>query len=188
MPRSFRLFVLVVLFGISRGHLDAALAQSISSASIEGTVADETKAALPGVSVTITSPALQVGKREAVTDGTGHYRFVDLPIGTYAVQCDLSGFRSVRREGLVLTAGFSARIDMELKIGGLEESITVTGASPIVDVATTQGGGTINTSAVYSTRGVRQRPACPSYFRSRARCPLRLSKTSSSPPAHRTAT
>ena len=150
MLRSLRLFALVVLFGIGGGHADAALAQSISSASIEGTVADETKAPLPGVSVTITSPALQVAKRDAVTDATGHYRFVDLPIGTYVVQCDLSGFRSARREGLVLTAGFSARIDMELKIGGLEESVTVSGASPIVDVSTTQGGGTI-TSTVYST-------------------------------------
>src|SRR5258706_142964 len=150
MPRSFRLFALVVLFGIRGGYADAALAQSLSSASIEGTVVDETKAPLPGVSVTITSPALQVGKREAVTDGTGHYRFVDLPIGTYAVQSDLSGFRSVRRDGVLLTAGFNARIDMDLKIGGLEESITVSGASPIVDVATTQGGGTIS-STVYST-------------------------------------
>src|SRR5262249_20364732 len=93
----------------------------------------------------------QVGKRDAVTDGTGHYRFVDLPIGTYAVQAELSGFRTFRREGLVLTAGFNARIDAEMKIGGLEESVTVTGASPVVDVSTTQGGGTINTTAVYST-------------------------------------
>ena len=150
MSRSLRLFASIVLFGITLGHTDAALAQSIGSASIEGTVADETQAPLPGVSVTITSPALQVGKREAVTDATGRYRFVDLPVGTYAVQSDLSGFRSVRREGVLLTAGFNARIDMDLKIGGLEESITVSGASPIVDVATTQGGGTIS-STVYST-------------------------------------
>ena len=53
MPRSLRLFVFVVLFGVSLGHIDAAIAQSLSSASVEGTVADETKAALPGVSVTI---------------------------------------------------------------------------------------------------------------------------------------
>src|SRR2546430_132943 len=134
MPRSLRLFALVVLFGIGGGYADAALAQFSSKGSIEGTVADETKAPLPGVTVTISSPALQVGKRDAITDATGHYRFVDLPIGTYAMQSELSGFRTFRREGLVLTAGFNARIDVEMKIGGLEESVTVTGASPIVDV------------------------------------------------------
>src|SRR5262245_20663171 len=99
MPRSLRLFVILVLFGISLGHAGAAVAQSLSSASIEGTIADESGGALPGVNVTISSPALLVGKREAVTDATGHYRFVDLPVGTYAVQCELSGFRTVRREG-----------------------------------------------------------------------------------------
>ena len=150
MPRSLRLFALVVLFGISLGHTDAVIAQSISSASVEGTVVDDTKAPLPGVAVTLTSAALQVGKRGAVTDLTGHYRFVDLPIGIYAVQCDLSGFRTVRRDGLQLTAGFNARVDMELAIGGVEESVTVTAASPIVDALSTQGGGTI-TSTVYST-------------------------------------
>src|SRR5437016_757592 len=137
MSRNIRVFVFVLLIGIARGNTDALLAQAVSSASIEGTVADESKATIPGVTVTLTSPALQVTQREAVTDGEGHYRFVDLPIGIYALQYTLAGFQTVRREGVQLTAAFAARVNIDLKIGGVEETITVSGASPIVDVSTT---------------------------------------------------
>jgi hypothetical protein len=108
----------------------AALAQG----SIAGSVRDTSGAVLPGVTVEASSPALIEKMRSAVTDGAGQYRIVDLPPGTYDVVFNLTGFRSVRREGVVLQGSFAAQINGELQVGALEESITVTGESPIVDV------------------------------------------------------
>src|SRR5437879_13255183 len=86
-------------------------------ASIIGQVTDESGAAMPGVTVTVSSPALQVGEVTAVTSEHGEYRVTPLPIGTYAVLYSLSGFQSIKREGIRLTAGFSAKLDVSLKIG-----------------------------------------------------------------------
>lgn len=112
-----------------------ALAQT--AASIVGQVVDESGATLPGVTVTATSPALQVPSVTAVTDERGEYRLTPLPIGVFAVTYELAGFQTVKREGLRLTSGFTARVDLSLKVGGLQESVTVSGASPVVDVAST---------------------------------------------------
>jgi hypothetical protein len=112
-----------------------ALAQT--AASIVGQVVDESGATLPGVTVTATSPALQVPSITAVTDERGEYRLTPLPIGVFAVTYELAGFQTVKREGLRLTSGFTARVDLSLKVGGLQESVTVSGASPVVDVAST---------------------------------------------------
>src|SRR5687768_3315119 len=97
------------------------------AAGIIGTVTDESGAVLPGVNVTATSPALQVPSVTAVTDATGEYRLTPLPIGTYTVEYAISGFQAVRREGVRLTIGFTARLDIGLKVGSLEETITVSG-------------------------------------------------------------
>ncbi len=105
-------------------------------ASIVGTVTDESKAVLPGVTVTAMSPALQ-GSRDTVTDEQGQYRLSPLPIGTYVLVFELAGFRTLRREEVRLTAGLTARIDISMSVGGLEETVTVSGASPVVDVAST---------------------------------------------------
>src|SRR5258705_10827635 len=107
----------------------AAYAQNLSFGSINGTVTDTSGGALPGVTVTAASPALQVGQLTAVTDGEGKYQIVDLPRGTYRVRFELQGFQPLIREGLELTAGFAARVDASLMIGALSEAITVTGAS-----------------------------------------------------------
>jgi carboxypeptidase family protein/TonB-dependent receptor-like protein len=106
-------------------------------ASILGQVTDESGGVLPGVTVTATSPSLQVHEIAVVTDEHGEYRLTPLPIGTYDVVYSLQGFQVVRREGLRLTTGFSAKVDVTLKVGGVEESITVSGASPVVDVKST---------------------------------------------------
>ena len=106
-------------------------------AGIVGAVTDPSGAALPGVTVTATSPALQLPSITAVTDARGEYRLTPLPIGTFALEFSLSGFQSVRREGVILTASFVAKIDMQLKLGGIAETITVSGASPVVDVVST---------------------------------------------------
>ena len=123
-PRSFAVFLVALAF--LAGFTPRALAQT--DAGIIGTVTDESGAVLPGVTVTVTSPALQVPSMSAVTDAKGEFRITPLPIGTYTVEYSLSGFPDIRREGIRLTVGFSAKIDMQLKVGSLEETITVSGA------------------------------------------------------------
>src|SRR5690606_17302547 len=107
---------------------------AFAQASITGLVRDTSGAVLPGVTVEASSPALIEKVRAAVTDGSGRYRIVDLRPGTYSVTFTLTGFSPVRREGLELVGAFTATVDAELRVGALEETITVTGESPIVDV------------------------------------------------------
>jgi len=112
-----------------------ALGQTLD-ASIIGHVTDESNLPMPGVTVTAAGPALQIGQLTGVTDERGNYRIAPLPIGTYDVTYTLPGFQTVRQEAVRLTAGFVATINVQLKIGTLEEAITVT-ATPTVDVTTT---------------------------------------------------
>ena len=120
-------------------------AQNLSSSSIDGTVTDDTGSAMPGVVVTASSPALQVGQVTATTDGEGRYRLVDLPRGMYSVKFELQGFTTLVREGLQLNAGFAMRVDGQMKIGTISDLITVSGAAPVVDLTSTRGGQTIDT-------------------------------------------
>jgi carboxypeptidase family protein len=106
-------------------------------AGIIGQVTDEAGLIMPGVTVTATGPALQVPSVAGVTDERGEYRLTPLPIGTYTIEYALTGFQMVRREGVRLTVGFTARIDVSLKVGALEETITVSGAAPVVDTTST---------------------------------------------------
>ena len=92
---------------------------------------------LPGVTVEAASPALIEKARTAVTDGAGRYSIVDLRPGTYEVTFSLPGFSTVKRDGLVLSGNFDAPVNAEMKVGSLEETITVSGASPVVDVTNT---------------------------------------------------
>ena len=105
-----------------------------AQASITGVVKDTSGAVLPGVTVEASSPALIEKVRTSVTDESGRYRIVDLRPGTYTVNFTLTGFQSVRREGVELPGAFTATVDVDLKVGSIEETITVTGDSPIVDV------------------------------------------------------
>ena len=111
--------------------------QQAEQASIVGVVADESGAVLPGVTVTASSPSLQVGSMTTVTDQRGEYRLTPLPIGTFAVEFSLSGFQMMRREGIVLPAAFVAKIDVAMKVGAVSETITVSGVSPVVDPVST---------------------------------------------------
>ena len=124
---AVRIIVLVMI-----GFLPAATARAQSA--IAGVVRDSSGALLPGVTVEASSPALIEGTRTASTDNAGSYRIVDLRPGDYTVTFTLTGFRSVKRDGITLPASFTATVNVELSIGQLEESITVTGASPLVDV------------------------------------------------------
>lgn len=117
----------------------AARAQSSTTGSIAGVAKDTTGAVLAGVTVEASSPVLIEKVRTVVTDGQGQYKIVDLRPGTYTVVFTLDGFSLVKREGIELTTGFTASANVELKVGTLAETITVQGASPIVDVQNVRG-------------------------------------------------
>jgi hypothetical protein len=104
---------------------------------IAGTVKDSTGLALPGVTVEASSPALIEKVRSVTTDGQGVYNITGLRPGTYAVTFTLPGFTSVRREGLELTSSFTATVNAEMQVGGLQEALTVSGAAPTVDLQNT---------------------------------------------------
>jgi hypothetical protein len=112
----------------------AAANASAQNSGISGVVRDTTGAAMPGVTVEASSPALIEKVRSAVTDGQGLYNIVGLRPGTYVVTFTLPGFSTARREGIELTANFTANVDAELRVGGIEETVTVSGQSPLVDV------------------------------------------------------
>jgi hypothetical protein len=101
---------------------------------IAGVVRDATGAVLPGVTVEAASPALIEKVRTSVTDGEGQYKIIDLRPGTYAITFGLPGFSSVKREGIELSAGFTATVNAEMRVGTVEETVTVSGSSPLVDV------------------------------------------------------
>jgi len=101
---------------------------------LTGTVKDNSGAVLPGVTVEASSPALIEKTRTAVTDDTGQYRIVDLRPGTYSVAFTLPGFITVKRDAIDLSGTQTITIPVEMKVGGLEETITVTGETPVVDV------------------------------------------------------
>src|SRR5687767_4610349 len=105
-----------------------------AQASITGVVKDSSGAVLPGVTVEAASPALIEKVRTAVTDASGTYRLVDLRSGTYTVTFTLAGFSVIKRDNIELAGSFNATINAELPVGAIEETITVTGESPIVDV------------------------------------------------------
>jgi uncharacterized surface anchored protein len=117
----------------------AMLLSTVASAqsAITGVVKDTTGAAMPGVTVEAASPVLIEKIKTTVSDNNGSYRITDLRPGTYSVTFTLPGFNTFRRDGLEIPSDFTATLNAELKVGALEETITVTGESPIVDVSST---------------------------------------------------
>jgi Carboxypeptidase regulatory-like domain len=124
-------FVLGVLFCL------LAPMAAYADSEIAGIVTDATGAVLPGVTVEVTSPALIEQTRSVVSDAAGAYRIVDLRPGAYKVTFTLPGFNTFVRDGIVLESDFTATINAQMKVGGVEETITVSGASPVVDVSST---------------------------------------------------
>jgi hypothetical protein len=109
-------------------------AVAAAQSSITGTVRDSSGGVLPGVTVEVASPALIGGARSTVTDDQGLYRIVDLRPGPYTVVFTLAGFNALKRDGIDLPAEFTATVNAELSIGALEETVTVSGQAPLVDV------------------------------------------------------
>ena len=111
---------------------------AMAQSAVAGVVKDTTGALLPGVTVEASSPALIEKVKTAVSNEAGQYRIVDLRPGTYSVTFTLTGFNTIVREGILLEANFTAPINVEMRVGSVAESVTVTGESPIVDVQTSQ--------------------------------------------------
>src|SRR5690349_14290437 len=116
--------VVAVLWAVPAG----VRAQSATTGVIAGAARDSSGAVLPGVTVEAASPALIEKVRTAVTDGQGNYKIVDLRPGVYTVTFTLGGFSTFKREALELTTGVTATVNADMRLGALEETVTVTGA------------------------------------------------------------
>ena len=108
-----------------------------STGTIQGRAADASGAVLPGVTVTATSPSL-IGIQTQVTNDNGLYRFPAVPPGTYSLTFELAGFNTVRREGIQISLGFTASINADMAVATLQETVTVTGESPVIDTTATR--------------------------------------------------
>src|SRR5262245_33636253 len=129
MPPSTAVRTLVLCVLVSLFVPALAAAQTLA-----GTVRDASGAAMPGVTVEAASPVLIEKVRTAVTDGSGQYRIPDVLPGTYTVTFALTGFSTVRREGVEVSGASIFTINADMRVGGLQETITVVGETPVVDV------------------------------------------------------
>jgi hypothetical protein len=129
MQRRFWLFLLVLACVVALPSV--AMAQS----SVAGQVKDESGGVLPGVTVEAASPALIEKAKSVVTDDQGRFQIIDLRQGTYKVTFSLPGFSTVVRDAIELPANFTATVNADMKVGALEETITVSGQTPLVDVS-----------------------------------------------------
>jgi hypothetical protein len=119
-----------------------------AQSAMNGVVRDTSGAVLPGVTVEASSDVLIEKSKSAITDGEGRYSIPDLRPGVYVVTFSLEGFSSIRREGIELPSEFTMTLNADLRVGALEESITVTGSSPVVDVTTAAHNQVLNREAV----------------------------------------
>ena len=124
------LIVLSLIFMVM-GFFSYALPQA-QTGSIRGAVYEEQKNLLPGVTITLTSPSL-LGAQSFVTSNSGEFRFPACPPGTYAIKAEISGFQTMEKSGIIVHVGMSVEINFELKPATLNESVTVTAASPMID-------------------------------------------------------
>ena len=128
---------------------------AFAQGALTGTVRDQSGAVLPGVTVEASSPVLIEKVRAAVTDGAGQYRITGLNPGTYSLTFRLTGFNIVKREGIELSGTATLTIPVDMRVGALEETITVTGESPVVDVQTTQRETVLSADVVAAIPGNR---------------------------------
>src|SRR6185436_10651286 len=148
MRTNIRIVVLAGLVVILPG---AAWAQS----ALAGTVKDASGAVLPGVTVEASSPVLIEKTRSATTDSAGQYRIESLQPGPYTVTFTLAGFSTLKRDDVIVSGTGVVTINAEMKVGGVSETITVTGATPIVDVASTTRSLTLDNETMRNLPAVR---------------------------------
>jgi hypothetical protein len=137
--QQMKMLALAILMVVA--FVASARAQTLGT--INGVVKDTSGAVLPGVTVEVASPALIEKTRSAVSDESGQYQIVNLPVGTYSVSFTLPGFSTVKRDEVGILANFTATINAEMKVGAAAETITVTEEAPLIDVS-----GTITNRAV----------------------------------------
>jgi hypothetical protein len=128
---------------------------AFAQGTLTGTVTDQSGGVLPGVTVEASSPALIEKVRVGVTDDAGQYRITTLNPGTYSLTFRLTGFNLVRREGIELTGTTTLTIPIQMRVGALEETITVTGETPVVDVQSTQRETVLSADVVAAMPGNR---------------------------------
>ena len=162
MRRRVGVWVLAVL-SLTAGR---AAAQSVgaTTGSLNGRITDGSGGVLPGVTVTATSPALQ-GSRTTITNEEGAYRLPGVPPGVYSVHYELGGFGIVIREGINVGVGFTATVNVELKLAALEETVTVSGASPVVDVSSTR------TATIFEAKQLESLPNARDFWSIMAQAP-----------------
>jgi outer membrane receptor protein involved in Fe transport len=150
--------VFIMSIVLAAGAAPAA-SQSVTSTSgaITGRVVDDTGGVLPGVAVTVSSPAM-MGTRTATTEGDGSYRCPAVPPGVYTVAFELSGFRQLERSGIQVGLGFTATVNAELKLATMNETVVVTGESPVVDAHAT------SLTSSYSADAIKSLPTTGEYW------------------------
>lgn len=141
--------VIFVLVGVC-SLFAAVTVHAQGTSAIAGVVRDTSGAVLPGVTVQASSSALIERTRDVVTDENGRYNIINLPGGIYNVTFTLTGFSTITREGIELTANFTANVPVEMKIGTLEETLTVSGQAPVVDVQTTSSQKVVSAETLFS--------------------------------------
>ena len=153
----------LALMALAAGGADA---QSVgaTTGSLNGRIADASGGVLPGVTVTATSPALQ-GARTTISNEEGAYRLPGVPPGVYTVQYDLGGFGTVIREGINIGVGVTATVNVELKVASLQETVTVSGASPVVDVSSTK------TATIFDAKQLESLPNARDFWSVMAQAP-----------------
>jgi len=135
--------------------LIAAQSTAWAQATIAGLVKDASGAVLPGVTIEASSPVLIEKVRTTVTDGAGRYRIENLQPGTYVVTFSLPGFVNLRRDGVLVSGTGVIAIDGELRVGGVQETVTVTGETPIVDIQSTKREVTLDNETMRALPSVR---------------------------------
>src|SRR5215471_11616247 len=128
---------------------------ALAQATLAGTVKDSSGAVLPGVTVEAASPALIEKTRAGVSDGAGRYRIENLRPGDYTVTFTLSGFATVKREGVIISGSSVTTIDADMKVGAVAETITVTSETPVVDVVSTTRETTLDNETMRNLPTVR---------------------------------
>ena len=141
----------IILLTITVLAVGTTVSGQVVQGSVIGAITDDTGGVLPGVTITATSPALQVPQLLRVSEASGEYRIPDLPPGEYRLTYEMPGFVTVVREEVLITSGFNAQVNVTMPVGGVQESIIVSGESPVVDIVSTRGGTTVSQELLQST-------------------------------------
>ena len=150
--KSSAIPILLILFLAC--SLSPAFARQDTTGGVTGTVTDSSGAVMPGVTVTAASPIMQ-GTRTAVTNARGQYRFPSMSPGTYRLTYELEGFSTLVREGIVITIGFTATLDVKMAVAQMSETVTVSGAAPVVDAVDPNIKNSFNSEVLQSTPNAR---------------------------------